>query len=129
MPRSASPSLRDAGAVSAIGTPRHFAWLHGIVKGVLVLNLLDAVFTLLWVGAGLAEEANPLMEELVTGHPVLFTLTKLGLVGAGSWLLWRWRTRPLAVVAIFVAFVSYYAVLAHHLGYLGILVGNELYPR
>ncbi len=33
----------------SVGTPEHFRWLHGIVKAVLVLNLLDALFTLLWV--------------------------------------------------------------------------------
>jgi hypothetical protein len=116
---STTPSLR-------IGTPQHFGWLHGIVKVVLVLNLLDAVFTLLWVWSGLAREANPLMRELVHHHPVAFAASKLALVGLGSLLLWQWRERPLAVVAIFVAFLAYYALLLAHIGFLSLLIGALL---
>ena len=32
--------------ISRIGTREYFRWLEGIVKGTLVLNLLDALFTL-----------------------------------------------------------------------------------
>ena len=39
-----------------IGTPQHYRWLEGIVKVTLVLNLLDAIFTLIWVRLGLASE-------------------------------------------------------------------------
>ena len=110
-----------------IGTSQHFRWLRGIVKGVLVLNLLDAVFTLLWVWAGLAKEANPLMRELVLHHPVAFAAIKLALVGLGSLLLWRWRDRPLAIVAIFVAFLAYYGLLLAHVGFLSLVIGALLF--
>jgi hypothetical protein len=110
------------GSTFRVGSPEHFRWLHGVVKVILVLNLLDALFTLLWVGAGLAREANPLLRELVVESPLVFALAKLGLVGLGSLLLWRLRQRPLAVVAIFVAFLTYYAVLLHHLRFLGRLL-------
>ncbi|MDJ0853550.1 MAG: DUF5658 family protein [Myxococcota bacterium] len=105
-----------------IGTPQHFRWLHGIVAVTLVLNLIDAVLTLFWVGAGLASEANPLLAELVEHHPVFFALAKLGLVGLGSLLLWWLRDRPLAVIGIFGAFVVYYLILLHHLRFLSQLV-------
>lgn len=85
----------------------------------LVLNLLDAIFTTLWVSAGLATEANPMMAELLRNRPLLFMLGKLVLVGGGSYLLWMRRRRPLAVVAIVVAFLCYYVVLLRHLGFLG----------
>ena len=104
---------------SRIGTPEHFRWLHGIVQVVLVLNLIDAVLTVLWVGAGLAREANPLLGDLVAERPAVFTAAKLGLVGFGSLLLWRLRRRPLAVVGIFAAFIAYYAVLLHHVRFIG----------
>jgi hypothetical protein len=109
--------------VLSIGTHEHFRWLEGIVKGTLVLNLLDACFTLAWVWAGLAREANPLLDELVHGHPIAFVGAKLGLVGLGSLLLWRLRGRPLAVIAMFVAFLTYYALLLIHVDYLGTLLG------
>ncbi len=90
----------------------------------LVLNLVDAVFTALWVYGGMAREANPLMASLLEGHPILFVATKLGLVGLGSHLLWTRRNEPLAVVAIFVAFVAYYAVLVLHLDALSRVLGH-----
>jgi len=119
-------ATRDA---LAIGTPQHFRWLEGIVRAVLVLNVADAVFTLLWIRGGLASEANPLLRELAHGHPVLFVAAKLALVGLGSWLLWRERRRPLAVIAIFVAFGVYYGLLLAHVGFLGaVLRGAALIP-
>lgn len=100
-----------------VGSPEQFVWLGWIVRAVLVLNLLDAIFTLFWVRAGLATEANTLMEELVNEHEVGFIAVKLGLVGLGSLLLWRRRRRPIAVIGIFTAFLAYYLVLLYHLNY------------
>ncbi len=107
---------------SRIGTPQQFQWLLGIVKVLLALNLLDAVFTLLWINAGLAREANPLLAEIVYDHPVLFTVVKLSLVSLASLLLWRHRYRPLAVVGIFLGFFIYYCLLLYHLGFLSLVV-------
>ncbi len=113
---------------SRIGTPEQFRWLLGIVKVVLGLNLLDAIFTLTWINAGLAREANPLLAEIVRDQPVTFAVVKLGLVAGGSFLLWRYRRRPLAVVGIFVAFLVYYLLLLYHIGYLSLVVGTLLFP-
>ena len=109
-------------APSRIGTAEHFRWLHGIVAVTLVLNLVDMALTLAWVGAGFAREANPLLRDLVRDAPVVFAAAKLGLVAGGSWVLWRLRERGTAVVAIFIAFLVYYAVLLHHLRFLGRLL-------
>lgn len=65
--------------------------------------------------AGLAREANVVLADLVVHHPVAFVSVKLALVSLGSLLLWWRRKRPLAVVAIFAAFLAYYAVLLYHL--------------
>lgn len=111
-----------------IGTPEHFRWLGSIVKILVFLNLLDAIFTLVWVTAGLADEANPLLATLVRDHPLVFTVVKLGLVGGGSWLLWRHRRRPLAVVGIFGVFLTYYFLLLVHVGYLSLIMGTLLFP-
>lgn len=97
-----------------IGTAQHYAWLESIVKALLVLNLFDAVFTLWWVGTGHATEANIFLSDLVD-RPLLFIVVKLSLVSLGSIFLWRMRTRPLAVVAIFGSFFVYYLVLLHHI--------------
>ena len=112
------PSLRGF----RVGTAEHFGWLHGIVKTVLVLNLLDAIFTLVWVRWGFAREANLMIDKLVEGHALAFVAVKLGLVGLGSWLLWQRRNHATAVVAIFVAFLTYYLVLLYHVQYAATLV-------
>ena len=113
-------------ASPAIGSPEQFRWLKGIVKWVLVLNLIDAVLTLIWVRAGLAEEANTLMDELVNENALAFVLVKLSLVGMGSWVLWNRRESPLAVVAIFGVFLIYYAILVHHVQYASGLLRSVL---
>ncbi|MEM7411218.1 MAG: DUF5658 family protein [Myxococcota bacterium] len=105
-----------------VGTAEQYRWLHGIVKTVLILNLLDALFTLLWVRWGVAREANLLVESLVNEHAIGFVLVKTALVGMGSWLLWEKRQYPAAVIAIFIAFLAYYWVVLYHLQYAGHVV-------
>jgi len=117
---SASPDRTQRDFI--VGTPEHFRWLQGIVVGVLFLNVLDAAFTLHWVNSGLAEEANPLLSEIAQSHPIFFMSVKLGLVSLGSWLLWSRRHRPLAVIAIFLAFIVYYCVVLYHVEFLASLV-------
>jgi hypothetical protein len=116
------PDRRALGDVSRVGTTEHFRWLEGIVKSLLVLNLLDAVFTLLWVRAGLAQEANALLRELVNDQAILFVTVKTALVALGSYLLWQRRYRPTAVIGIFTVFLAYYAVLLYHLQYSSFLL-------
>ncbi len=120
--------MSDAPPAPRIGTAEHFVWLGGVVKVVLALNLLDALFTISWVSLGLAREANPLLSALVRDYPVLFTSVKLALVSGGSWLLWEHRARPLAVIGIFFAFLVYYSLLLLHVGYLSLIIGTLLYP-
>ena len=105
-----------------VGTPEQFTWLHGVVKTLLVLNLLDALFTLVWVRFGFAREENLMIDRLIDHQPLVFIAVKLGLVAMGSWLLWQRRDRPTAVVAIFVAFLVYYLILLYHVQYAATLV-------
>ena len=116
----------DAETGFRVGTSEQYRWLEGIVKWLLVLNLVDAVLTILWVHAGLAVEANTLMDELVNEHAVTFVMVKLALVGMGSWVLWSRRQSPVAVVAIFLAFMTYYWLLLYHLSYASGLVRHLL---
>jgi hypothetical protein len=104
-----------------IGSDRQFRWLFGIIITVIILNLIDAVFTLFWVNAGLAEEANILLRHLVNDYPVVFVAVKLALVSLGTLLLWRHRNRKFAVIGIFMVFIIYYYVLLYHLKYLSLM--------
>ena len=106
----------------AIGTVEHFEWLYGIAKWVLVLNLLDGVFTLIWVEHFHAREMNLLMSDLVHTNALSFMLVKLTLVSLGILFLWRQRSNALAVISLFVAFFSYYVILLVHLQYSSIVL-------
>lgn len=118
----------DAGPPPAwLGTPQQFAWLEGVVKWVLVLNVVDAVLTLMWISAGMATEANPLLEPLVQNHPFSFVTAKLSMVSMGTLLLWRHRDRPLAVVATFVAFLAYFFLFLYHLYALDLRLLDRLF--
>lgn len=66
-----------------------------------VLNLLDALFTYLVTRAGIAVEANPLVEWLTLPG-------KIVLVATLSFVLWKLRPRALAIpVAAYTAVVCY----------------------
>jgi hypothetical protein len=116
--RASSPPMMGTDSDGATSTdlsvrPR---LLWGLIASILVMNLLDAVFTLVWIGTGRATEANPLMAVIVRTHPVLFVVVKTTLVSLGLLLLWRLRRSPLAIVGIFVAFIVYYMLITIHLG-------------
>ena len=68
-----------------------------------------------------------MIDELVNDNALGFVVVKLALVGLGSWLLWSRRRSPLAVVGIFSAFIAYYVILVHHVGYVSTLVGNTYF--
>ena len=110
-----------------IGTPQEFRWLHVIVVSIIVLNILDAIFTLFWVNAGLAKEANVLMRYLVHNHPVLFVIVKSGLVLAGTYILWRNRFNRYAVLGMFIIFIIYYALLLHHISFSSHIMFRQLF--
>jgi hypothetical protein len=94
-------------SLPSLATPAAYA--------VVVFNVLDAIFTLVYVQAGAAEEGNPLMAVLLAWHPVSFVALKLALVSLGVWLLWRVRHHRAAVAAIVGIAVVYAGVLALHL--------------
>ena len=105
-----------------VGTPEHFRWLYGIIEVVLLLNLLDAIFTLIWIKTRLAEEANILLQSVVNERPIIFVLVKTTLVSLGVLLLWRRRHHPLAVVGLISVFLVYYWLLLYHLRFASLFV-------
>lgn len=107
-----------------VGLPHQFLWLRWMLVALVVLNLFDAVFTLIWLRNGMATEANLFVRKLVTEHAPLFLTVKISLVSLGAFLLWRRRTHPLAVVGIFASFVAYYILLLHHLEFASWLIGR-----
>jgi hypothetical protein len=110
-----SPALSPA-RQWVVGTPAQFQWVCGTIRAILILNLLDAILTLVWVQTGIAHEANPLLVWVVH-HPLLFIGVKIALGSLGAWLLWQHRHRALAVIGTFSVFIAYYGVFIHHLSF------------
>ena len=81
-----------------------------LASALIVMNLIDAVFTLGFVELGAATEANPIMEILLSCGPVMFVIGKMGLVSLGVMLLWRLRHMKVALAGL-VATTSVYGVL------------------
>ena len=120
--RSATKLQKKTDAQLRLGTPEHFNWLQNIVKVILIFNLIDALFTILWIYSGFANEANPLLAGLIKDYPAIFAAVKFALVGLGSFLLWRFRYRPLSIISIFLAFMTYYCLLLYHLRFIGRMI-------
>jgi len=80
----------------------------------LMLNLLDALFTSVYLKAGVATELNPIMRTAWEGAPVVFWLLKLGLASIGVFLLTRLR-RWVAGLSLQACLVIYAMVVAYHL--------------
>ncbi len=91
-------------------------WLKGVAGTLIVLNMLDGVLTIAWINFGRATEINPLMDVLISTHPVLFIAIKMLLVCLGVSLLWRYRTQTPAIVSIYLCCMAYTFVLLYHLG-------------
>ncbi len=103
-------------------TDSKVSYLHRVAKSLVILNLLDAVFTLYWIRVGLAEEANAFMRDLVVNNALGFVLAKIALVSLGVVLLWRCRKHPFAAPALTGCCVLYFLVLLHHLRFSGMLL-------
>ena len=77
-------------------------------------NLLDALFTYLFLQMNLVSEANPLMAWAYESSPVSFMLLKLSCVQLGVLLLWAHRHVVAAQVALQAAAGLYVAIVAYH---------------
>jgi hypothetical protein len=95
-----------------------------LLSGVLFFNLLDIVFTLFFVGAGFAVEANPFMLLALERGEAFFTLIKLLLVSLCVLLLWRLRHHRIAQLSTLFCFLTYFSLVAYH--FFGIIISMQL---
>jgi len=84
---------------------------------VIILNMLDAVWTLAFVRVGAADEGNPLMDQALAWGPVLFMIAKLTLVSLSVMLLWRLRHRRTATIGLFSAAMTYLVICGYHVSH------------
>ena len=85
-----------------------------MLTGLFILNLLDAILTLVWIQVGFATEANPIMDGLMRIHPSLFLLAKVALVSACLGVLWAGRHKALARACTVFGFTVYSMVIVYH---------------
>ena len=71
MSSTTGPFTFDPLKAGKLGTRRQFGWLRHLVALTLVLNLIDALLTLVWLETGQAVEANPVMAFLVAARLVV----------------------------------------------------------
>jgi hypothetical protein len=90
-------------------------WMLAAGGVILVLNLFDAIFTIVYTRVGVAVESNPLMSKILISSPVLFMVAKLALVSLGVMLLWRLRHRRAAAIGLFATTTAYVTLIAYHL--------------
>jgi hypothetical protein len=89
-----------------------------------LLNLLDGLFTLVFLQLGVAEEANPLMRAAYEHSPILFMSLKLAVVHAGVALLNASRQASPARLALGAGALLYAGILVYHLAFLTRLISG-----
>ena len=88
------------------------------LKLLIVLNLLDAIFTYVWVSMGMAKEANPFMDYLITLSPTFFLLYKVFIVNFCVLILYKAKNNRLCKALTFPLSALYTWVLGIHLTFL-----------
>ena len=100
-----------------IGSPEQIRLFAQILVFIIALNTVDAVLTVAWVYSQEAEEWNPWIAGLISGEGsvIPFLAVKNALVMLGCFLLWKLRSRPLAVIGGFLLFLVFFMVFLYHL--------------
>lgn len=86
----------------------------------LAFNALDAIFTLLYVGVGVATESNPLLAAAIAISPILFVTVKMTLAIIAVAILHALRRNTLAQAVMVIGTTAYAGVIAWHLMHLHI---------
>jgi Domain of unknown function (DUF5658) len=89
---------------------RGVAWL---LFAVIISSVLDALFTLVFLGGG-GDEANPVMALVLSHGHTPFVGLKMALTGLGAWFLAAHQNFPLAFKALRVLAFGYLGLLLIH---------------
>ena len=80
-----------------------------------LLNVLDALLTVVWVRNGFATEGNHLMATLLDLGNTPFLAVKIAMGGVTAFVLWRWYDFKLAKYGLALGLVVYIGLMAIHL--------------
>ena len=73
----------------------------------LLLNIVDATVTIIVIDAGIAKEANPIMDYFLNLGFLPFLIVKLSVVSFASYVFWKYRQRKGAVIGIVLSLILY----------------------
>jgi hypothetical protein len=88
-----------------------------LIRGTLLLfllNVLDALLTLLWVRTGVASEGNHIMAVLLDTSDFAFLFAKIGWGLFTALVLLKWGHKSLAKYGLSFALTVYFCVMAVH---------------
>jgi hypothetical protein len=106
---------RNAPLDSETYVDRPGPWALGAFFAVVLLSVADAWFTLRVIAAGIAEEANPIMEAALNLGPTGFVLLKTLVTVLGAAFLCLHKNWRLGRTCLWIAFLGYAALTAYHL--------------
>jgi hypothetical protein len=87
---------------------------------VLVLNILDAIFTSFVVSNALAVEVNPLMGAVLDIGIAPFIIVKLGIVIISLKVLWKYRDKTITKIGTTVCLCIYILLISYFLYNFGV---------
>ena len=93
-------------------TSKSKKFMLGLLSFLLLFNIVDAAFTIVWLKVGI-REANPIMGLTVHSMPI-FILSKATIVIWGCAILWFFREKPIAKYGIYGLTCFYFAVTLMH---------------
>jgi hypothetical protein len=90
-----------------------------LLSSIIVLCLLDAIFTILWLSTGLAIESNPFMGLLIDESHLLFVVVKMALTYMSVFILYKYRYIRKVLITSKILAILYLIIIIYHLsGYI-----------
>ena len=90
-----------------------------LLRLIFITNLIDAYLTLLWIDAGVAVEANPIMDFWLQQGTEWFLIVKIGAISIACLILWHMRNIDSVYVATrlvsLLAVLGYAALIVFHI--------------
>lgn len=95
--------------------PKRTLLIVNFLKLLVILCMLDAVLTIVWISLGIAIELNPLMDKLIKTSNVAFIAIKLAISYISIYILYKYKQRKLTRYATPMLTYTYLCLLAYHL--------------
>ena len=73
----------------------------------LLLNIVDATVTIVVIDAGIAKEANPIMDYFLNIGYLPFLFVKFLAVSFASYVFWKFRLRLGAIIGMAISLMLY----------------------